>query len=121
MIVGSKNIYKLKLSDPQPINPPACYTTVANRNIKFPSSKEINSSNSKSDISKRPNIYDLKEEPKKSKRPVSAYVTNVSKRNAHKVSTGVMGIGIRGNPTPGPFSRQGSYTGQGYLETEDTV
>jgi hypothetical protein len=50
---------------------------MANRHIglKTSSSKELVTSNSKSDIIYKPNIYALKEDGrKKNKRPVSAYV-----------------------------------------------
>ncbi|CAI2375852.1 unnamed protein product [Moneuplotes crassus] len=77
--------------------PQTCFTTIANRNITAESrvykqgkvldrphndSKELANSGSKADISKRPNIYDLKEESeKKSKRPASAYVSTKGNRN----------------------------------------
>jgi hypothetical protein len=72
-----KKKYNLNLNNPLQSNSSSVFTTIANRNIgpKTTSSKELVTSNSKSDICYKPNIYALKEEgQKKNKRPVSAYV-----------------------------------------------
>jgi hypothetical protein len=66
-----------------------CFSANVNRNISFPTSavKELTTCSSKADISSKPSIYALKnEEPKKSKRPVSAYVTS-QQRRCHNVSS----------------------------------
>lgn len=73
------------IKDPHWVNPSSWFTTIGNKNVNFPSSETNNlgSSSSKLNLSKKPNIYDLKDEiPKKLKRPVSNYVTNSSNRNS---------------------------------------